>query len=151
MILRVLNYLKGKIERSQQHQHREIILPLLWGVYHMETVTILHFKHQLRKPEDLLNVCFSFLLDTLLLEQMIYHFGRNYGVLLNNEWEGRTRWSVPSRSESLSMQWPCWGSAGKFYLRGAFLGNSRSPSQHLFLASFSGCSSTNLHRIKPIL
>lgn len=104
MILRVLNDLKGEIERSQQHQHREIIIPVLWGVYDMETATILHFKHQLRKPKALLNVCFSFLLDTLLMEQIIYHFGRNYGA--SGE-EGQGGVSHPVQSHS-----PCSGRAG---------------------------------------
>lgn len=109
----------------------------------MARVTILNFKHQLRKPKALLNVCFSFLPGTLVMEPIIYHFWRDYRA---SEKEGQ---GGVSHSESLSM--PCWSSAGKFYLQGVFLGNSCPPSQHFFLASFSGYSSTNLHRTKPIL
>lgn len=77
------------------------------------------------------------------------YFGNGSGYLpllekLESNWEERMRQSVPFRGT-------CWGSAGKFSLHGVFLGTSCSSSQHFFLASFSGCSNTNLHRINPIL
>lgn len=106
MILRILNYLKQEIQRSQQHQGRGIILPVLWKVYDMARVTILNFRHQLRKPKAHLNVSFSFLLGTLVMELIIYHFWRNYRA------SGKEGQGGVSHSQSLSI--PLWGSAGKF-------------------------------------
>lgn len=103
----------------------------------MAGVTILNLKHQLREPEALLNACFPFLPSIWVMELTVYHFWRNY--------RAGERAVCPIQSHS--MQWPCWGSTGKFHLQGGFLGTVFLPLT-TFSLLFSGCSNTNLHRTK---
>lgn len=72
VIVRILNDLKGEIERSQQHQCKEIILSVLWRLYDMEAVTLLNFtlsSHQ--KTKSSFKCLLSFLPDSLLIHLLL--------------------------------------------------------------------------------
>lgn len=76
VIVGILKDLKGEIERSQQHQCKEIILSVLWRFYGMETVTLPNFRlSSTQKTKSSFKWLFSFLLHRLLMHLLLNIFG----------------------------------------------------------------------------
>ena len=73
VMVRILNDLKGEIERSRQHQRKEITPSVLWRFYDMETVTLLNFSRlsSTQKTKSSFKCLFSFLPDSLLMHLLL--------------------------------------------------------------------------------
>ena len=71
-IVRILNDLKGEIERSQQCQRKEMIFSVLWRFYDTEAVTLLSFRLcSTQKTKSSFKWLFPFPPDSLLTHLLL--------------------------------------------------------------------------------